>query len=110
MMVARRTPGAGVRKPPKEETAGGVARSCVNRYGDFDAGGLLPKCVECLFGTRPMKRRGRSASRDRRNRSRAAVIGRHDGYRGWGEGEHDHCWSRADEADGQSYNFAAHRS
>jgi hypothetical protein len=26
MMVARRTPGAGVRKPPREETAGDVAR------------------------------------------------------------------------------------
>jgi hypothetical protein len=35
MKVARRTRGAGVRKPPKEETAGGVARWRVRRYGDF---------------------------------------------------------------------------
>src|SRR6202166_572571 len=74
--------GAGVRKPPREETAGGVARSCVRRYGDFDAGGLLPRCVECLFGRRPMKRGARSAGREMRNRSWAVVIERHDGYRG----------------------------
>jgi hypothetical protein len=29
--------GAGVRKPPKEETAGGVARWRVRRYGDLAA-------------------------------------------------------------------------
>src|SRR5258705_7903453 len=52
--------GAGVRKPPREETAEGVARVCVRRYGDFDAGGLLPRGGVCLFGRRPMKRRGRS--------------------------------------------------
>ena len=102
--------GVGVRKPPREETAGGVTRSCVRRYGDFDAGGVLPRCDECFFGRRPMKRRARSAGRDMRNRSRAAVIERHDGYRGWREGEPGHCWSRAGEADGQSYYFAAHRS
>jgi hypothetical protein len=34
MMVARRTLGAGVRKPPKEETAGGV------RGGASDAEGI----------------------------------------------------------------------
>jgi hypothetical protein len=50
MMAARRTPGAGVRKPPREETAGGVERSRVRRYGDFVAGGLLPRCVERWFG------------------------------------------------------------
>jgi hypothetical protein len=27
--------GAGVRKPPKEETAGGLARQRVRRYGDL---------------------------------------------------------------------------
>jgi len=37
MMVARRTPGAGVRKPPMEETAGGVVRLRVRRYGDLAA-------------------------------------------------------------------------
>jgi len=52
MMVARRTPGAGVRKPPMEETAGGVARWRVRRYGDFVAGGLLAMCIERLFGKR----------------------------------------------------------
>ena len=41
MMVVRRTPpGAGVRKPPREETAGDVARLRVRRYGDFVVGGL----------------------------------------------------------------------
>ena len=49
MKVARRTPGAGVRKPPREETAGGVARSRVRRYGDFGARSLLETvaCLEC---------------------------------------------------------------
>ncbi len=32
--------GAGVRKPPREETAGGVAMWRVRRYGDFGNGGL----------------------------------------------------------------------
>ncbi len=53
MKVARRTPGAGVRKPPREETAGGVVRSRVRRYGDFGAGGLLPEAfggMTKLFG------------------------------------------------------------
>ena len=58
--------GGGVRKPPRAETAGGVTRSCVRRYGDFDAGGVLPRCDECFFGRRPMKRRARSAGRDMR--------------------------------------------
>jgi hypothetical protein len=34
--------GAGVRKPPMEETAGGVARWRVRRYGDLTA--VLPEC------------------------------------------------------------------
>ena len=34
--------GAGVRKPPREETAGGVERVRVRRYGDFVVGGSLP--------------------------------------------------------------------
>ena len=42
MMVARHTPGADVRKPPMEETAGGVARWRVRRYGDLTA--VLPEC------------------------------------------------------------------
>jgi hypothetical protein len=50
----------------------------VRRYGDFDAGGLLPTYVGCLFGRRPVRRRARSAGHDMRNRSRAAVVERHD--------------------------------
>ena len=53
MEVARRTQGAGVRKPPREETAGGRGRWGVRRYGDFVAGGLLPEAfggVTKLFG------------------------------------------------------------
>ena len=34
MKVERRAPGAGVRKPPMEETAGDVERPRVRRYGD----------------------------------------------------------------------------
>src|SRR5712672_4821328 len=34
--------GAGVRKPPREETAGGVARWRVRRYGDLAA--VVPEC------------------------------------------------------------------
>ena len=35
MMNGAAHSGAGVRKPPREETAGDVARRCVRRYGDF---------------------------------------------------------------------------
>jgi hypothetical protein len=74
---------AGIRRcvPRREGTAGGVRRFCVRRYGDFDAGAVLPRCVECFFGRRPMKRRARSACRDMRNRSRAAVIDKSKGQR-----------------------------
>src|SRR4030088_3346707 len=34
--------GAGVRKPPREETAGCRARCCVRRYGDLTA--VVPEC------------------------------------------------------------------
>jgi hypothetical protein len=44
--------GAGVRKPPREETAGGVARRRVRRYGDCCAGGVLPRSIEGLVGRR----------------------------------------------------------
>jgi hypothetical protein len=40
MKVVRRAPGAGVRKPPREETAGGVERWSVRDYGDFGSGGM----------------------------------------------------------------------
>jgi hypothetical protein len=52
MMVARRTPGAGVRKAPREETAGDVARPRVRRYGDFVAGGLCRMLVEGVLRAR----------------------------------------------------------
>ena len=71
MMVARRTRGAGVRKPPKEETAGGVTKLRVRRYGDLDAGGLLPGCVDRLSGKQSTGRRALSASRDKQNRRRS---------------------------------------
>src|ERR1700730_7378999 len=41
--------GAGGRKPPMEETAGGADRSGVRRYGDFVAGGPLSKCIDRKF-------------------------------------------------------------
>ena len=44
--------GAGVRKPPREETAGGVERLCVRRYGDFGAGRVRPALVERVLRTR----------------------------------------------------------
>jgi hypothetical protein len=72
--------GAGVRKPPKEETAGGVARFCVRRYGDFDAGGLLPRCVESFFdeATSPVGRsrhaESESCSGDRTTRRLSRVA------------------------------------
>jgi len=50
MKVARRAPGAGVRKPQKDETAEDVAVWCVRRYGDLDAAGLLPRWVGSVFG------------------------------------------------------------
>jgi hypothetical protein len=37
MRVARHTPGAGVRKPPREETAGGVRGWRGVGYGDLSA-------------------------------------------------------------------------
>src|SRR3982074_210713 len=66
--------GAGVRKPPMEETAGGADRSGVRRYGDFVAGGPLSKCIDRMFGKRSRGRRTRSVDRDRQNRRRAAKI------------------------------------
>jgi hypothetical protein len=53
MEVARRMLGAGVRKPPREETAGSVVEPGVRRYGDFGVDGLLPEAfggVTKLFG------------------------------------------------------------
>jgi hypothetical protein len=44
--------GAGVRKPPKEETAGRRARWHVRCYGDFVAGGVCARFVERVLRTR----------------------------------------------------------
>ena len=44
--------GAGVRKPPREETAGDVAKRRVRRYGDFVAGGLCRMLVEGVLRAR----------------------------------------------------------
>jgi hypothetical protein len=41
MKAGRRAPGAGVRKPPGEETAGGVVWPRVRRYGDFNVRGVF---------------------------------------------------------------------
>jgi hypothetical protein len=82
MMVARRTRGAGVHKPTKDETAGDVTKLRVRRYGDLDAGGLLPGCVDRLSGKQSTGRRAVSASRDRQNRRPAAEIERQDGCSG----------------------------
>ena len=71
MKVARRRLGAGVRKPPREETAGGVESPRVRRYGDFGARSLLKR----LFWNRSGGRRTRSADRDRQNRRCAAESG-----------------------------------
>src|ERR1700682_3483638 len=62
MKVAPRAPRAGVRKPPREETAGRRAIWCVRCYGDLFAVGMCRRLVE----------------RDLRTRSRrlASLIGR----------------------------------
>ena len=99
--------GAGVRKPPKEETAGSVTKLRVRRYGDLDAGGLLPGCVDRLSGKQSTGRRALPASRDRQNRRRAAEIERQDGCSGLRESEPDQCRSRAGEAEGPRWDVAA---
>jgi hypothetical protein len=50
MKVARRIPGAGVRKPPREETAGGVERPRVRLYG-ISTLAVLPKCMNACLGS-----------------------------------------------------------
>jgi hypothetical protein len=99
--------GAGVRKPPMEETAGGADRSGVRRYGDFVAGGPLPRCVDRLFGKRSKGWRARLADRDRQNRRRTAEIDRQGGCPGRRDGEQGRCRSRAGAAEVQFWNVAA---
>ena len=50
--------GAGVRKPPREETAGRLARWCVSRYGDFVSGGVCRTFVERVLRTRSRRLAG----------------------------------------------------
>ncbi len=71
--------GAGVRKPPKEETAGGRERWSVRSYGNLVAGALLPKCIERVFGKRSRGQRTRSTDRDMQNWRCASEIEREDG-------------------------------
>jgi hypothetical protein len=74
--------GAGVRKPPREESAGGVTKLRVGHYGDLDAGGLLPRCVDRFSGKQSTGWLALSGSRDRqtgvaqqRSNDRTAVPG-----------------------------------
>src|SRR6266478_906145 len=66
MMTAPRTRGPAFAnlqgRKPRE-----VAKLRVRSYGDFGAGGLLPRCVDRLFGKRSMGCRAWSADRDRQN-------------------------------------------
>ena len=99
--------GAGVRKPPREETAAGVTKLRVRRYGDLDAGGSLPGCVDRLSGKQSTGRRALSASRDRQNQRGAAEIERQEGCSGLREGEPDHCRSGDSDTEGPGWGVAA---
>ena len=85
MMVARRTPGPAYAKTSKGgNRRGGVARSCVRCYGDFD---VLAVCCRgalnaCLERDRRSDKPGQPIATCGPG-GRAAVIERHDGYRGW---------------------------
>src|SRR5438105_14963121 len=50
--------GAGVRKPPREETAGRRARWRVRYYGDFVAGGVRARFVERVLRARSSRLAG----------------------------------------------------
>src|ERR1700678_125369 len=99
--------GAGVRKPPREETAGGVARRRVRRYGDFGADGLLPESIERLFGKRSSRRRTKWLDCDRQKLHRAMEIERQEGQPRRRKAEPDHCQARAGEAEGPHCGVAA---
>src|ERR1700736_5580942 len=88
---------AGIRKPPRVETAGGVVKRRVRPYGDFGAGGVLPRYVERLVGKWSMGWRVRSTGR----RRRAAEIDRRGGSPWRRDSEHGHCLSRAGDAEMQ---------
>src|SRR5271154_6650205 len=83
MMVARRTPGAGVRKPPKEETAGGVTKLRVRRYGIWTLaaccrGELIASLGSSRRGGEPCRpvATGRTGGAHQRSNDRTAVPGR----------------------------------
>jgi hypothetical protein len=103
MAVVLRARGAGVRKPPREETAGGVERPRVRRDGDFGAGGVLARCIGRVFWKGPTG----SIDRDGQNRRLAEEIEGRGGCPEWSDGERGHCWSRAGEAEVQHWNVAA---
>src|ERR1700687_309618 len=100
MKVARRAPWAGVRKPPKEETAEDKAGWCVRRYGDLDAAGLLPRWVGSFFGRRSRVRRSGAGGC-------AAEMERHGDYREPRDGEHGHCRPIAGAAEVQHWDVAS---
>jgi hypothetical protein len=87
--------GAGVRKPPMEETAGGVGWPGVRRYGDFGVGSLLPRWVGSFFGRRSRVRRSGSVDCKGQNRSCVAEMERHGDGREQRDGEHGRCRSIA---------------
>jgi hypothetical protein len=94
MTVGRRTPGPAYANLQRRKPREGMTKLRVRRYGDLDAGGLLPRCVDRLSGKRSTGWLAVSASRDRRNRRGAAVIARQDGCPGLRDGEPDQCRSR----------------
>jgi hypothetical protein len=86
-MVLPRIRGAGARKPPREETAGYVAKLRVRHYGDFGAGGLLLKWVDRLVEKPTKGWRAPSSDRGKQNGGRGAEIDRRYGCRRWHDGE-----------------------
>jgi hypothetical protein len=84
-------------------------RSIASDAMGISARGLLPRCVDWLFGKRSMGWRTRSADRDRHNRRCGAQIDRRRGGPGRREGEPGRCQSRAGEAEVQHWNVAANR-
>ena len=66
--------GAGVRKPPMEETAGGVARWRVRRYGDLAA--VVPECEHNFCDMARTLRMGENAFRRSCNFKELGVVKR----------------------------------
>ena len=109
MTVVPRTPGPASAnlqgRKPREVWRGGASDAMGISILAVCCRGVLDVCLGC-----DDEATSRSAGRDMQDRSRVAEIERYDGYRGWREGEHYRCQSRAGEADGQYCNFAVHRS